>query len=146
VRIEREAARQIVGDGLEPLLQPFEPRLVPVEQVDRLDVGQNRVSAERLTDDRKDHLAERARLRHLDEAPFGGKPARREHQRDRVAAGDLLVEPLLPILAGGDAAGLVDVEENPLESELRQLGLDVIGGFLIEARMTDKDGGHVSIK
>jgi hypothetical protein len=68
-----KAARQLAGDGAQALLDPLEAALLPIDQIDRLHLGQNEALAERLDDDRQDDLAERARLRELDAAPGGGE-------------------------------------------------------------------------
>ena len=44
-----------------------------------------------------------------------------------MAARQLLVEPLLPVLAGADAGVLVEIEEHLLEAEPASVGLDVVG-------------------
>ena len=146
VRIEREAARQFAGDGAQPLLHPLETALLPIDEIDRLHLGQHEALAERLDDDRQDDLAERARLRELDTAPGGGEPVRRQHQDDGVAARQLVVEPLLPVLAGADPGFLVEIEKDPLKAEPGQRRLDVVGVLLVEARMADEDSGHVPLR
>jgi hypothetical protein len=55
-----------------------------------------------------------------------------------MATRQLLIEPLLPVIAGANAGVLVEVEEDPLKSELGQLCQDAAGNRLIETRMTDE--------
>ena len=40
-RIEREAARQFAGDRAQPLLDPLEATLLPIDEIDRLNLGQD---------------------------------------------------------------------------------------------------------
>ena len=117
VRIEREAARQLVGDRAAAAARAARGRPRSSRCRSTAWMSGSTAVAERRADDRQDHLAERARLRQLGEAPLRGHPVRREHQDDGVAARQFLVEPLLPVLAGADAALLVEIEEDALEAE-----------------------------
>jgi hypothetical protein len=80
-------------------------------------------------------------MRHQVEA----KPVRRQHQDDGVTARQLVVQPLLPVLAGTDSGFLIEIEKYPLKAEPGQRRLDVVGILLVEARMADEDSGHVPL-
>ena len=41
------------------------------------------------------------------------QPRRREHDQQRLAASQLLIEPLLPVHAGRNRVGRIEVEEEP---------------------------------
>src|SRR5579862_9480957 len=66
-----EPARHLVGDLADAPAQIVLAVSVPILEVDALDFRRHLLIAQRGQYDRKDNLAERARLRELDEAPFG---------------------------------------------------------------------------
>src|SRR5262249_8202522 len=87
-------------------------------------------------------LAESARLLQLGEAPFRRHPIGGDRQNDGMAARQLLVEPLLPVLARPDPGFLVEIEEDAVEAEPRHRRLDIVRDLGFAARMTDENRGH----
>jgi hypothetical protein len=59
-----------------------------------------------------------------------------------MAAGQLLVQPLLPVLAGPDTGFLVEVEKDLFEPEPAELRTNAVGHRMIEAGMADEDRWH----
>ena len=121
VRIKREPAGKFVGDRAKPLLQPLQATLIPIKQIDRLNVGKDEAFSQRLADDWQDDFAEGSRLREFGEAPLRGHPVRRQHQDDDVETGQFLVEAPLPVLTRVDAGRLVEIEEDALDKRCRTL-------------------------
>ena len=97
-------------ERIEPAFQQTDPSSRSIallrlgREVDVLDVAEDPARLAGLDLDRKDRLATLARLHQLRKAPFGGHPARRQQRDHRLALAQLLIERLLPVGTGLDAA------------------------------------------
>jgi len=136
-------ARQLGGDRVQPLRDALHPAGAPIDEIHGLNRGQHKGLSDWRAGQREDHLALRPRHREFGKAPFRRQPVRRQHQQDRVAARELLVEALLPILARADPCIGVETGERVLEAHARQRRFDVVGDFLVPAGVTDENRRHL---
>ena len=142
--VEAVAARDLRGDLLQPVAEVRLAGAVPDLGLDALQLRADQARVVGREDDREDRLPLAARVGDFGEAPLRAKPGGRDYGDHRLAAIERLIEFAFPVLAGADAARLVEIEEDLLEAEPGQPCLDLGGARVVLAGMADEDRGHRS--
>jgi hypothetical protein len=119
--IPGEAAARIDHD-LSQLRQGAPGRLRGPSQIEVLNVAETKVFAGGRLDQRKNRLAQRARLGEFGEAPFAVEPVFGQNQNDRFGPGDFAIECALPVGARSQSGVLVEVEKGFSKTMRMQAG------------------------